>query len=159
MQHRYASSRRGILPFFTRLRASALLSLAWPRESKQREGHPHTRALRTVPVLQVRERAAGFADSPSMDWHRTGPRRVGHPVDNPYARSPRSRGPDERASCAPEPKAKVKPSQSPAICMISHEPALSLPRRKRGDRGPCAVAKRWRTTARMQQVRLHGWRR
>ncbi len=28
---------------------------------------PHTRALRTVPVLQVREPAAGFADSPSMD--------------------------------------------------------------------------------------------
>ena len=43
---------------------------------------PHTRALRTVPVLQVRVPAEGFADSPSMDWRRTGPHRVGRPLDN-----------------------------------------------------------------------------
>jgi hypothetical protein len=35
-------SRHGAasMPVFTRLPASALLSLAWPRESRQREGHP-----------------------------------------------------------------------------------------------------------------------
>jgi hypothetical protein len=69
---------------------------------------PHTRALRTVPVLQVREAAPGFADSPSMDWHRTGPHRVGHPSDNSCAASPRPRGPHQRASCAPKQRAKSK---------------------------------------------------
>jgi hypothetical protein len=69
---------------------------------------PHTRALSTVPVFRVREAAPGFADSPSVDWHRTGPHRVGHPSDNSCAASPRPRGPHQRASCAPKQRAKSK---------------------------------------------------
>ena len=64
--------------FFTRLPASESLSLAWPRESNQREGHPDA-AVSGHPALRLREAAPGLADSPSMDCQPTG----SHPCEPP----------------------------------------------------------------------------
>jgi hypothetical protein len=103
---KHAPSSRGIPALFhsppgERPTFSCVAKRKW---AKRRP--PHTRALRTVPVLKVREAAPGFADSPSVDWHRTGPHRMGHPTDISCAASPRPRGPHQRASCAPERRAE-----------------------------------------------------
>ena len=55
---------------FTRLPASECLSLAWPRERHQREGHPGA-AVSGHPALRLRNATTGFGDSPSMDCRRT----------------------------------------------------------------------------------------
>ena len=105
----------------------------WPKERP-----PHARALRTVPVLRVRESATGFADSPSVDWRRTGPHRVGHPSDFSSAVSPRSRGPNSAHPARQS--VSEKQSQSQGV----RESASSLLRTMRSNRGPYAAAKWWR---------------
>ena len=66
--------------------ASDLLSLAWPRESRQREGHPKA----VVSGLLSSDCAAGlrgFADSTSVCWQRTG-RDPSRPPCGPFLRPP-----------------------------------------------------------------------
>ena len=46
--------------------ASESLSLGWPRESNQREGHPDTAVSGLLPC-DCATRLRGFADSPSLD--------------------------------------------------------------------------------------------
>ena len=53
-----------------------------------------------IPVLRMRERPPGFAEGTSLCLRRTGPHPAGHPSDFSVVRSPCSRGPTERASCA-----------------------------------------------------------
>jgi len=48
----------------------------------------------------MRSRPPGFADGTSLCRRRTGAPPVRHPADFSVVRSPRSRGPDWRASCA-----------------------------------------------------------
>ena len=62
--------------------ASELLSLAWPRESNQREGHP-VAALSGHPALRVRSRTTGFVERTSMYVQRTGAHRARHLSDCP----------------------------------------------------------------------------
>ena len=96
------------------LKVSGLLSLAWPRESNQREGHPggavfgHPATAPCValppasmpsPALQVRERATGFAGCTSVYIRRTAAHRARPPADSSYAPSPRLGGPGWAASC------------------------------------------------------------
>ena len=50
--------------------------------------------------LRMRERPSGFAEGTSLCLRRTGPHPAGHPSDFSVARSPCSRGPVWRASCA-----------------------------------------------------------
>ena len=64
--------------------ASELLSLAWPRESNQREGHPKA----VVSGLLSSDFATGlrgFADSTSVCWQRTG-RDPSRPPCGPFLR-------------------------------------------------------------------------
>ena len=134
-------SSRGIPAFFHSPPASECLLFAWPlrrrsgansaagpqgggqearsKEKAPRERPPHTRALRTVPVLQVREPATGFADSPSLDWRRTGPHRVGHPSDIPSAVSPRSRGPASAHRARQSQSGNQKPPRNYS-CVVLH---------------------------------------
>jgi len=58
------------------------LSLACPRESNQREGHPRGRAFR-APALQVRRRATGFFDSTSCADEKLARIRASHPAGFP----------------------------------------------------------------------------
>ena len=68
-----------LVPSFHSPSASELLSLAWPRESNQREGHPDA-AVSGHPALRLRAAAPGLADSPSVDWQPTG----SHPCEPPF---------------------------------------------------------------------------
>jgi len=129
---------------FTRLRRATYFLLRGQEKSRQREGHPHARALRTVPVLQVRESAPGFADSTSMCWQQTGPHPVGHPSDFSCAASPRATGPIQRASCAPKQKQDPKPMTRPKRAKFCIVFALSLLRGKRSEWGPFVAAVRRR---------------
>ena len=68
------------------------LSLACPRESNQREGHPRGRAFR-APALQVRRRATGFFDSTSCADEKLARIPASHPAGFP--------SPTCRALCGP----------------------------------------------------------
>ena len=67
-----------LVPSFHSPAASESLSLAWPRESNQREGHPDA-AVSGHPALRLRAATPGLADSPSLDWQPTG----SHPCEPP----------------------------------------------------------------------------
>jgi hypothetical protein len=69
---------------FTRLPASECLSLAWPRESHQREGHPKAEVSGLLPSDSA-SGLRGFADSTSVCWHRTG-RDPSRPPCGPFLR-------------------------------------------------------------------------
>ena len=69
-----------------------LLSLGWPRESSQREGHPAS-APCGHPVRKVRVRATGFVDSTSCADDKLAGIHAGHPSGFSSARPPLQRGP------------------------------------------------------------------
>ena len=65
-RHRFAARSWTEVQSFHSPSASESLSLAWPRESNQREGHPDA-AVSGHPALRLRAAAPGLADSPSVD--------------------------------------------------------------------------------------------
>ena len=64
--------------------ASESLSLAWPRESNQREGHPKA-VVSGLLSSDCAARLRGFADSTSVCWQRTG-RDPSRPPCGPFLR-------------------------------------------------------------------------
>jgi hypothetical protein len=77
---------------FRRPSAAESLSLACPRESNQREGHPGA-APCGHPVLRVRASAPGFSDGTSLYRRKTRARPVRDPAGLFSADAPRHRGP------------------------------------------------------------------
>jgi len=86
------SRKCGALPAALSARGAESLSLACPRESNQREGHPRGRAFR-APALQVRRRATGFFDSTSCADEKLARIPASHPAGFP--------SPTCRALCGP----------------------------------------------------------
>ncbi len=100
------------MPFFTRLPASESLSLAWPRESNQREGHPDAAVSGLLPFDFAKRFQGWLTVHPCTDSQLA---RIlaSHPVGNSSTASPLHRDPSHCASCA------AKPKQYPARSGIS----------------------------------------
>jgi hypothetical protein len=80
-------------------RGAGNFSLLGQREVTKRKATPRTRPEH-IRVLRMRERPPGFAEGTSLCLRRTGAHPVRHPSDFSVDRSPCSRGPTSRASCA-----------------------------------------------------------
>jgi hypothetical protein len=98
---RFSRWRSSDVPvFFRALPGGACdFSLRGQREVTKRKATPRTRPA-PIHGLRVRSRPPGFAEGPSMARRRTGAHPVRHPAGASVARSPCSRGPVGRASCA-----------------------------------------------------------
>jgi len=128
---------------FVPLTGRELLSLAWPRESNQREGHPAD-APSGHPALRVRGWATGFFDGTSMYRRKTGRPPAGHPADFPSP-TRRVRGAPGGAarSCAQKQQSEQsEAAQSRAnmrVASTPFPPSLGLGERV-GVRGVSAIA-------------------
>jgi hypothetical protein len=82
---------------FAPLPGRELLSLACPRESSQREGHPGGTPS-GLPARKVREMAVGFFDRASCPDEKLAGIRAGHPAGFSTVTSPRPRGPGKSSA-------------------------------------------------------------
>ncbi len=85
-------------------------SLLGQREVTKRKATPRTRPPHVL-VLRIRSRPPGFADGTSLCLRRTGALPVRHPADLSVVRSPCSRGPVWRTSCARDGAKRVADSR------------------------------------------------
>src|SRR5690606_2916214 len=95
--------RAASLPLFTRLPASESLSLAWPRESNQREGHPDAAVSGLLPSDFAKRFRGWLTVHPCTD-NQLARIPASHPAGNSSTTSPPHRGPIHCTSCAAKPK-------------------------------------------------------
>ncbi|WIG54662.1 MAG: hypothetical protein OJF61_000448 [Rhodanobacteraceae bacterium] len=101
-----------------------------------------------IRVLRIRERSPGFAEGTSLCLRRTGPHPAGHPSDFSVVRSPCSRGPVWRASCALSPQRRLP--------YLAANEAMDGSRRS-DKRAFGGAEKRSRSREQGAHVRGHGW--
>ncbi len=98
------------------VRAGDFLLCSQEKVTKEK-ATPRTRPAR-FPALRVRSRPPGLADGPFLGLRRAGPHPAGHPSGYDGGRSPCSRGPVSRASCAQSTHRRVRASDAHRTCGV-----------------------------------------
>ena len=116
----FRETRLTSLCFTSRIPARRSLSLACPRESNQREGHPRYRGRRLQPATPRGRYGGSLTAHPCADSERA--RLLRAPLRAfPSASSPRHRGTPERRRARPS-----WPQKQPSVAALAHCSALSL---------------------------------
>ncbi len=124
------------------LQASVSLSLVWPRESNQREGHPGD-AVSRHPAFRLGEGAAGFVECTSVYMQRTGAHRARQPAAFP-SRPRRTTG--APLACIVRAQARAKHRAARALASAARMPPNGALARRRASQAlweKPAGSRRW----------------